>query len=48
MEMTNTNSQKFAGETFKVFKRDRDKKITPIFIGTQFTNPKAGHKLSHL
>lgn len=38
MEMTHTNSRKSAGETFNVFKRDKDKKVTPVFIGTQLIN----------
>lgn len=38
MEMTHTNSHQIAGETFQVFKRDKDEKIAPIFIGTQFIN----------
>lgn len=38
MEMTHTDSHKCAGETFNVFKRDRDFKITSVFIGTQFIN----------
>lgn len=38
MEMTHTNSRKCAGETFNVFKIDKDFKITPVFIGTQFIN----------
>lgn len=40
MDVTYTNSQKFADEILKVFKSDRDEKKNPIFIGTQFTNPK--------